>query len=240
MDSEWNSSGQNHRFPLFTLSYWIILHGLVISWLTVKRPWMFPETCASSLRGVGRKQVGVQGTRSMLWAERKWQEQDHFHHGDLRNPGPLPQTCYLAGGCRRPQRLVRAVQVLLAKGTVMPLEATHLGWDIKSPKTWKCPCVHFLDEENETWGKMMCSKSQQLLWHRNLNLASEFLPSPVLCLLCHQLFSSRKICQSPQKTTYNLTIILSFCICWRPGRKIELCQVINCSALVSTSPSQGG
>lgn len=64
---------------------------------------------------------------------------------------------------------------------------------------------------------------------RNLKPVSKFLPSPVLFLLCHQFFSFwENLCQSPQKTTYVISIVLSFCICWQSGRKIGPYQVVIC------------
>lgn len=56
-----------------------------------KETMMFLGTCNCFPRGVGRKQVGVQGTGPGLWVERKWQEKGHLHHGGQEWTPPPPK-----------------------------------------------------------------------------------------------------------------------------------------------------
>lgn len=84
---------------------------------------MFLETCDCSLRGVGRKQVGVQGTGPGLWVERKWQEQDHLHHGDQERRAPQSVMQKVSG-------VNEGSAGTTCQGAVMPLKTTDPGQEI--------------------------------------------------------------------------------------------------------------
>lgn len=127
--------------------------------------------------------------------------------------------------CWRSQRLMRAVQALLARvqWCLWKLQTQDRRFNLIGLES-----VHvsiFWMRKLRPRGDKWCAQSPS----RNLKPVSRFLPSPVLFLLCHQFFSFwENLCQSPQKTTYVITIIPSFCICWQSGRKIGPYQVVNC------------